>query len=86
MGDTEVAGKALGRRVEALRHGGLRVEGHIEQGNVDEALTQMVRETKPALLVLGNHGRRGIRRLLGSLAERMVRHAGCPVLVVPETP
>ncbi|HET7505224.1 MAG TPA: universal stress protein [Kofleriaceae bacterium] len=34
------------------------------------------------LVVMGSHGRTGIRRmLLGSVAEKVVRHAACPVLV-----
>lgn len=34
------------------------------------------------LVVVGSHGRTGIRRaLLGSVAEKIVRHAACPVLV-----
>jgi nucleotide-binding universal stress UspA family protein len=36
------------------------------------------------LLVMGTHGRRGVQRLfLGSVAERCVRHAALPVLLVP---
>ncbi len=36
------------------------------------------------LLVLGTHGRRGVRRLvLGSIAEQCVRHAALPVLLIP---
>ena len=35
------------------------------------------------LIVMGSHGRRGVRRwLLGSVAEVTVRHAPCSVLVV----
>jgi nucleotide-binding universal stress UspA family protein len=36
------------------------------------------------LIVMGTHGRRGFRRLvLGSVAERVLRIARCPVLLIP---
>ena len=36
------------------------------------------------LIVVSTHGRTGLRRaLIGSVAESTVRHAGCPVVVVP---
>jgi nucleotide-binding universal stress UspA family protein len=39
------------------------------------------------LIVVGTHGRTGVSRLLlGSVAERVVRGARCPVLVVPAPP
>jgi len=42
-------------------------------------------ESNADLLVIGNHGRTGLARvLLGSTAERVVRHAPCPVLVARE--
>ncbi|MEM7480302.1 MAG: universal stress protein [Acidobacteriota bacterium] len=37
------------------------------------------------LIVIGTHGRRGVRRfLLGSVAEEVARTAACPVLTLPE--
>jgi nucleotide-binding universal stress UspA family protein len=40
-------------------------------------------ECNSDLIVIGNHGRGGLARVLtGSTAERVVRHAPCPVLVV----
>ncbi|WP_341318332.1 universal stress protein [Paraburkholderia sp. IMGN_8] len=39
------------------------------------------------LVVMGTHGRRGMRRMvIGSVAERFVRHSPCPVLLIRETP
>ena len=44
---------------------------------------EFARETAQDLLVVGTHGRTGIRHaLVGSVAERVVRRAGCPVLTV----
>ena|SRR5579859_266064 len=42
-------------------------------------------ELEVDLIILSTHGRSGVARvLLGSTAEKVVRHAGCPVLVVRE--
>ncbi|MFC0397302.1 universal stress protein [Paraburkholderia rhizosphaerae] len=41
-------------------------------------------ECRADLIVMGTHGRRGFRRLvLGSVAERVLRVASCPVLLMP---
>jgi nucleotide-binding universal stress UspA family protein len=41
-------------------------------------------EWRADVIVMGTHGRRGFRRLiLGSVAERVLRGAGCPVLMIP---
>ena len=49
-------------------------------------LTEIVNAARdwPAdLIVIGSHGRGGVKRaLLGSIAEGVMRHASCPVLVV----
>jgi nucleotide-binding universal stress UspA family protein len=47
-------------------------------------IVQRAREIGADLIVIGTHGRRGIAHVvLGSVAERVVQHAPCPVLTVP---
>jgi len=51
--------------------------------HVAETITQVARDWKADLLVVGTHGRRGVSRILiGSVAEHMVRLAQCPLLLV----
>jgi nucleotide-binding universal stress UspA family protein len=46
-------------------------------------LIRAARSARADLLVVGTHGRTGLRHaLLGSVAEKVVRKAPCPVLVV----
>jgi nucleotide-binding universal stress UspA family protein len=46
-------------------------------------VVELAREGAFDLIVLGTHGRTGIRHaLLGSITERVVRHARCPVLTI----
>jgi nucleotide-binding universal stress UspA family protein len=55
----------------------------VERGQVWEVLAPILEEKKIDLIVLGTHGRRGIRKLvLGSTAEEVFRMAPCPVLTV----
>lgn len=48
------------------------------------AIDEFAREEDVDLICIGSHGRRGVRRfLLGNTAERILRKAPCPVLVIP---
>lgn len=52
-------------------------------GSPYDVITQLARRLAVDLIVVATHGQGGLRRLfLGSTAERVVRHAPCPVLVV----
>ena len=49
----------------------------------DLGLLQLARERGADLIVMGTHGRSGLKHIrLGSTAERVVQHAACPVLTV----
>lgn len=55
----------------------------ISIGDPARTVTTFAEETGAELIVLSSHGRTGAARLLiGSVAERIVRHAPCPVLVL----
>jgi universal stress protein A len=47
-----------------------------------QAIIDKAKASKADLVVLGSHGRRGMNRiLLGSVAESVLRHAGCAVMI-----
>jgi len=55
----------------------------VRQGNADSEITEVARHLKVDLIVMSTHGHTGMRRMLiGSVAERVVRHAPCAVLTV----
>jgi universal stress protein A len=52
-------------------------------GSPAHTITELAKSGGYDLIVLGTHGRTGLSRaLIGSVAERVVRHAPCPVLTV----
>ncbi len=59
------------------------VVGVVRLGNpAGETLSAIEADKSYDLVIMGSHGRTGIKRaLLGSVAERVVRHARCPVLI-----
>ena len=63
---------------------GLKVECILENGHAGEEICRRACELGADLIVTSTHGRSGSKRVLvGSTAEYIVRHATCPVLVVP---
>jgi len=55
----------------------------VRQGNVEDEIIAVAKEQDSDLIILATHGRTGLARLLmGSTVERVVRHAGCPLLIV----
>ena len=55
----------------------------IEEGEAASVICKEAADRGADVIVVGSHGRTGVKRLfLGSVSERVVRHAPCPVLVV----
>lgn len=58
-------------------------ETEVREGKPDEVILDEIDATDPDVVVMGTHGREGVsRRLLGSVAERIVREAPIPVVTV----
>ena len=63
---------------------GPRLQLIVRPGAAAPVILDLARGLGADLLVLGTHGRSGLQRLvLGSVAEKVVRRAPCPVLTVP---
>ena len=75
--------QALDERLSDARYKNLTKS--IAFGDPGHEIAEYARRQRAALIVLPSHGRTGLKRLLiGSVAERVVRLAHCPVLVLKE--
>jgi nucleotide-binding universal stress UspA family protein len=76
--------EAIRSRLEASDGGaGVAMETRVELGDPASVILQQARDAGCATIVMGTHGRSGLRKmLLGSVAEEVLRHATCPVLAV----
>ena len=67
----------------ALQEAGLESRAIVEIGDARDVILRVAAEQNPDLIVMGSHGRLGLKKLLmGSVASHVVAHAPCSVLVV----
>lgn len=73
---------AIDERLAACGASTMLVFAHVRLGDPAEEILRLSVETSADIIVVGTHGRRGIRRvMLGSVATEVVRRATIPVLV-----
>lgn len=84
VGDLERgAGEYMDELVERCSGQCARVQGEIRTGFPLSEIIAYTREIDADLIVMGTHGRTGLSHvLIGSVAEKVVRKAPCPVLTV----
>jgi len=83
-------GKLKQRAVEAMSRlivkevpEDVKVNSYVRSGRPWQVIVDFAKRAHVDLIVLGTHGRTGVKHvLLGSVAERVVRHASCPVTTV----
>lgn len=82
--DARVAAhERLGKLADATKKAWPRTGRELRTGAPVTTITALAQRTNADLIVMGTHGRTGLkRRFIGSVAERVVRHAPCSVLVV----
>lgn len=73
--------------VRQAKFGGVRFETNIQVGPAVSEICRISETRDIDLIIIATHGRTGFEHLLmGSVAEQIVRHAPCAVLVVPSHP
>jgi len=71
----------IARDASEARQRGVAVETRVVFGPAASAILEVAAEQRAGLIVVGTHGRKhGAHLFLGSVAESIVRSAGCPVL------
>lgn len=66
-----------------VRAEGIRARGEILAGHTAKRLSELAVKNGAAMLVIGTHGRTGLKKLLmGSVASQVIATAPCPVLTV----
>ena len=70
-------------KVAELKERGMKARGLVKEGAADEAIISFAEVEGADLIVMTSHGRSGLTRwILGSVAERVIRHAPCPVFIL----
>lgn len=77
------AQRRLNTLVASAKKAGVRVSSLLLEGVAAEQIVRAARSRRAGLIVMGTHGRTGLAKLfLGSVAERVVGSAPCPVMTV----
>jgi nucleotide-binding universal stress UspA family protein len=77
------AEKGLRPLEEKARKAGIKVKSEVLRGVPSLAITEAAKARHADLIVIGTHGRGGISRfILGSVAQRVIATAPCPVMTV----
>jgi nucleotide-binding universal stress UspA family protein len=78
------ARRTLDEQVRRIETGhGTEAQAHLRFGGAAEEIVALAEDVGAGLIAMGSRGRGGIRRaLMGSVSERVVRHAHCAVVII----
>lgn len=65
------------------KHTKVPVQAEYAVGNATQRIVERSNQPDCSMVVMNSHGRDGLTRwMIGSVAEKVARHAGCPVLLI----
>jgi nucleotide-binding universal stress UspA family protein len=80
----DVQSRLIALRAELASADGPSIDARAVEGSAAFEICRQARAGHYDLVVMGTHGRTGLQHLLvGSVAERVLRQAPCPVVTVP---
>ncbi|MBT1687797.1 universal stress protein [Dawidia soli] len=85
---TELEAKAeeeFRKIIDKHRSSGIHIEARLAYGAPEASLLEYIQAAGIDVVIMGSHGARGLRELLiGSTAEKIIRHAAVPVMVIKD--
>ena len=77
------AERCLNYIVKSAEKKGLKARSILVEGQPHDQIVRHAESLKADMIIMGSKGRRGMNRILiGSVAERVIEYAPCPVLVI----
>jgi nucleotide-binding universal stress UspA family protein len=83
---TQAGAKLVANSRDRLEARGVNVQTHVRTGDPAAELIKVAEAEHAQMIVVGNRGMRGARRMLGSVPNAVSHHARCGVLIVPTQP
>ena len=81
---TEKLKKQVQKAAEKAAAENIQVREEVRVGDASEMIVEVAGKKKCDLIIMGSHGKTGLKRLLmGSVTSRVIGHAPCKVLVIP---
>jgi nucleotide-binding universal stress UspA family protein len=78
-------GAVVERVVEQAARAGVKCETHLRSDDAAHAMIDVAEQVEADLIVVGNRGMSGVRRVLGSVPNRVSHHCPCSLLIVDST-
>ena len=85
--DIEASTKKLDVKIEEIKQkSGKQIYGIVKEGNIFSTIADTITETKASFAIMGTHGMKGMQKLTGSWALKVITGSKSPFIVVQDAP